>query len=163
MLRLFWLLLFLTTFLPIWETILVIGLSQFFLFFFRMLFLWFHLISLINIQAFVNDFAEFLNFFHSLLVSFLNLLDYLKRSVFLTKHPVCLVAIFSLYLHTIICSSGTFYMKSNCTSWILALHTSTSLLQTNNALKVKSFFLKFIKSDRRFRCNDWPWNPSGTT
>lgn len=119
--------------------------------------------SVIDFHAFINYLAKFLNFINCLLISFLHFFNDLQWSMLLAKQLVGFISVFFLYLHAIICSSSAFYVERNRASWCLTLHASPSSLETNNALKVESFFIELVESHWSLGGNQWTRNPSRTT
>ena len=133
--------------------------------------------AVIKFHTFVNNFAETKNFFNRLLVTFFNFFNNFQWSVFFTEHTECFIVeridllcilfiaiyknligwilciLFFLYLHAIIGTPCTFNVKSDCTSWRLALHASTIFFEANNTLKRKSFLIYFIQLNSTFRFN----------
>ena len=72
--------------------------------------------------------------------------------------------VFLLDFHKVTSPSRTFYMERNLTFTILALHTSTLFLKTNNTNQIKSFLFHLIrKLYWCFWCYGGSWNPRSTT
>ena len=145
------------------------------------------LVSIIKLHAFFYDLAEALNFFNSLLISFLHLFNYLEWTVLFAKNLEYLiveaVGLFSLRilfpvhhhlvlgpsfrllfnLHAIVSSSSTFNMEGDLAARILALHASTFLFKTNDTLELKSLLVNLIETNCALRFKSQTWDPGCAT
>jgi len=98
----------------------------------------------VNFYTFINDFTKLLHFLYCLFIPFFHLFDNFQWPMFLAKHTIRFIPIFTLNFHTIVVSSSAFYMETYKTSRCLALHTSTLLFKTDDTIQVEPFFIESV-------------------
>jgi len=79
-----------------------------------------------------------------------------------TEHSISLVSISFLQFHAVVASPCALDMESNSTTWCLALHTSSILLQAYDTLQVESLLIELGHPDWSLRSDHGSRDPRST-
>ena len=116
----------------------------------------------IGVHASVNNFAELVQFLHSLLVFLFHLPNDLERSMLLTEHPVGALTINALHLKEVVGSSGALNVERDHAATIVALDASALTLPADDTLEVEAFNFDLAHTDWGLRRHSRAWYPHGT-
>lgn len=123
----------------------------------------FGLNSVINFEALFNNSRKLMYFFYSLSISLFLLLHDFQWSMFLAEYSVTSLSFYTIDFHKVVGSPSALNVKRYHTLTMLALNTSTFVLQSADyALQVEPFVVNLVQANWRLGGNDGTWNPHST-
>ena len=116
----------------------------------------------IGFHASVNNFAELVQFLHSLLVFLFHLPYDLERSMLLTEDPVGALTVNTFHLKEVVGSSGALNVERDHAATVIALDASTLALPADDTLEVEAFNFDLAHAYRGLRRHSRARYPHGT-